>query len=404
MEGNREDSLKCIRIAENCISTGDYEKARRFLNKAQRLYPSQRAKDLLQHLDSHEEKSSTSSSDSADQPDSTDQPDSADQPESRERQHTSAGSTNGPSPRQRHSSASREPKAAETNGGVNRNYTDEQLKGVNRIKKCKDFYEILGIPKDANEADIKKAYRKLALQFHPDKNHAPGAGEAFKAIGKAFSVLSDAEKRKRYDMFGDESPEVSNVRRRRHHHHHHGGFYYETRGFDDDDFSPEDLFNMFFGGGFPQGDIARQRRHYRTHHPRQHQSQEEARYTFLLQLLPIFMLVIISLLSTAFIQEPAYSLSRTGSFVHERTTHENKIKYFVKNSFNKEYSGRIHLIDKRVEEDYVDNLRSNCYRERLNKEAAMQRARYFGDKKMHERAMRMTLTSCDKYDEFRRLS
>ena len=49
-----------------------------------------------------------------------------------------------------------------------------------RIKKCKDYYEILGVSKDASEDDLKKSYRKLALRMHPDKNHAPGSTEAFK--------------------------------------------------------------------------------------------------------------------------------------------------------------------------------------------------------------------------------
>lgn len=51
-----------------------------------------------------------------------------------------------------------------------------------RIKKCSNYYEILGVGRDANEEDLKKAYRKLALKFHPDKNYAPGATEAFKGM------------------------------------------------------------------------------------------------------------------------------------------------------------------------------------------------------------------------------
>lgn len=62
-------------------------------------------------------------------------------------------------------------------------YTQEQVEAVNKIKKCKDYYEILGVSKDSTDSDIKKAYKKLALQFHPDKNKAPGSAEAFKAIG-----------------------------------------------------------------------------------------------------------------------------------------------------------------------------------------------------------------------------
>lgn len=61
-----------------------------------------------------------------------------------------------------------------------------------------------GVRKEATEDELKKAYRKLALKFHPDKNKAPGATEAFKAIGNAFAVLSDAQKRRRYDQFGPE--------------------------------------------------------------------------------------------------------------------------------------------------------------------------------------------------------
>ena len=68
----------------------------------------------------------------------------------------------------------------------------------------KDYYGVLGVQKSASDADIKKAYRKLALKYHPDKNKAPEAEEKFKEVAEAFEVLSDPEKRQVYDQFGEE--------------------------------------------------------------------------------------------------------------------------------------------------------------------------------------------------------
>ena len=61
-----------------------------------------------------------------------------------------------------------------------RDYSQDQVDAVKKIKQCRDYYEILGVTKEAADSDLKKAYRKLALQYHPDKNKCPGASEAFK--------------------------------------------------------------------------------------------------------------------------------------------------------------------------------------------------------------------------------
>lgn len=69
-----------------------------------------------------------------------------------------------------------------------------------------DYYTVLGVARDADQAAIKKAYRKLAVKWHPDKNpdNTKQAEEAFKKIGEAYACLSDAEKRQIYDRYGKE--------------------------------------------------------------------------------------------------------------------------------------------------------------------------------------------------------
>lgn len=103
----------------------------------------------------------------------------------------------------------------------------------------KDYYEILGLQKGASEDDIKKAFRKLAIQYHPDKNKGDKeAEEKFKEINEAYQVLTDPEKKAQYDQFGTTD--------------FNGGF---GAGFDGGfDFSDiggfGDIFDSFFGGGF----------------------------------------------------------------------------------------------------------------------------------------------------------
>ncbi|KAG8182476.1 hypothetical protein JTE90_020395 [Oedothorax gibbosus] len=274
MDGNKDESEHCISIAQKYINEGDRTKALKFLYKAEKLYPSQRAKDLIELL----EKLSDSAGDTS---------------QGGGNRSRSASFEAGDA-RSRSSSARRRSKGSEPRG----DYTDEQLQAVQKIKKCKDFYEILGVSKDAGESEIKRMYRKLALQFHPDKNKAPGATEAFKAIGNAFAVLSDAEKRKQYDAFG--SSDSKNLRRSSC--HRTPGYYEYSRGFESD-ISAEELFNMFFGGGFTPGMSAnaytrRPQRRFTTREA--HASRQEANYSAMMQMLPIIFLVILRLTSFLF--------------------------------------------------------------------------------------------------------
>ncbi|MEE1333396.1 MAG: DnaJ domain-containing protein, partial [Erysipelotrichaceae bacterium] len=66
----------------------------------------------------------------------------------------------------------------------------------------RDYYDVLGVSRNASADEIKSAYRKLAKKYHPDLNKAPDAAEKFKEVNEAYEVLGDADKRAKYDQFG----------------------------------------------------------------------------------------------------------------------------------------------------------------------------------------------------------
>lgn len=79
------------------------------------------------------------------------------------------------------------------------------LADLPKARAGKDYYELLGVDRSATDREIKKAFRKLAMKYHPDKNKEKGAEEKFKEIAQAYEVLSDKEKRQKYDTYGDEA-------------------------------------------------------------------------------------------------------------------------------------------------------------------------------------------------------
>jgi molecular chaperone DnaJ len=114
----------------------------------------------------------------------------------------------------------------------------------------RDYYDILGVAKSAADADIKKAYRKLAMKYHPDKGGSKEDEEKFKEANEAYSVLSDASKRKQYDQFGHMNPNGAGNGSGPGGYQQYGGFGGQGFNINMDDLGGfGDIFETFFGGG-----------------------------------------------------------------------------------------------------------------------------------------------------------
>ena len=210
-----------------------YDRAVKFLNKSLQLYPLPGVEALLTQAKGQAQNggTNTSSTNTSSSSQSTAPP---------------RASSSRPAPARSSSMASE----SSNTGADGRTYTEEQVLIVKKVLRAKEggrgaHYRVLGVEVNATENELKKAYRKLAVKLHPDKNSAPHAAEAFKAVGLAYGTLSDPQKRTIYDRYGEEDPDNRGGGGAG-----GGGGVHFRRG---QEVSPEDIFNMFFGGGMAGG-------------------------------------------------------------------------------------------------------------------------------------------------------
>jgi curved DNA-binding protein CbpA len=266
-------------------------------------------------------------------------------------------------------------------------------KNVKQILNCKDFYEVLGVSTNCSSSELKKAYRKLSLKFHPDKNKSPGADEAFKYISRAYQTLSDPKLKREYDLGGGDETNFGNnssaQRGRR-----NAGMRYRRNSHFEEELTPEDLFNMFFGGGgFHQG--VRRRRSSQSAGNHAQEQQGGIAPAQLLQLLPLFLLILSSFLSMPTQREELFSMQRTHQYSEQRTTKKSgdgsifvEVPFFVKRDFkaklgstHREKKENYKRVQLDVQNYYIKNLSRQCQIAKQRRRAEIYRARASGNKK-----------------------
>lgn len=377
-EANRGEADKCLAIANAALEGENLDKARRFADKALKLYPSDAVRVVMRKIEARTASASNGAgASSAQHNDSEPRPSAA-------------------GVRARKPAAAARPAPAAAEAAEPEDVTQEQRDLVAKIRAAKDYYGILSVKKDANDDDIKKAYRKLALKLHPDKNRARGSDEAFKAVSKAFSCLSDADKRAAYDRYGHEDGAMA--ARQAAGHRGGGGGGFAAGG----DFDPDEIFNMFFGGGFapgggfhttgfgPHARVFRTRQGQRQQQEGQQQQQQQSPMAGLAQLLPVILILLLTFFNSP--AEPAYSLKRSHQFPDPMLTETHGVKYYVKlPSFQKDHptgSKERAQVEAHVERSYKEILEERCYHQRIQQ----QRMRRWDWKKARD----MKLPDCEE--------
>ncbi len=406
MEVNKEEAARCRTLGAEALRNADYARAIKMFQKSLHLYPLPGVQALLDQAQRKQLNSTHHHQDQQRQQTGSSTTSTSNNANGTSSSHTSTHRASTAAAASRSSSSS-------SLGADGRAYTPAQLSVVTQVLKSKEggrgaHYRVLGIPSNADDAAIKKAYRQLALKLHPDKNSAPHADEAFKAVGLAYATLSDSQKRRIYDLSGDEDPDNRGG----------GGARRGANNFNGQEVSPEDIFNMFFGGGMSPGAAAAgggmgpgfrvystgfgpggmafggmhpQMRARQQQQQRQRGQQQHAEGILgtISQLLPLMLILMLSFFNMSSNNDSAttgggsryFSLTPVKPHVNPLTTKITNVKdipFYVSDQFLRTIARdryQLSQVERMVERGYESYLMEECknqklYKRRLEKRAA----------------------------------
>jgi len=395
-----QEAEKCIEVAKRALSDGDLQKSIKFLKKSLNFRHSNTAENLLKKVEDE-----LASSTQHRRPSPSPPPDSASSPSnasSSSNSNTNTNTNSGAAKRPAAAAAQQQQQQSSSHhtDAPKKDFTPEQQQAARKINKTADYYQILGIERIADEAAIKAAYRKMALKFHPDKNHAPEAEEAFKKVSEAYTCLSDPNEREYYNQNGSRGNAQRAAR--------NAAYAGAQGGFREQPMTPEELFNMFFEAqGVRRQQHFQRQRHYHANGDAQQGQAQRGGLMNLAHFLPLILLFLFSFMSGPSTESTVFSLDKTDAFSIRRTTPQ-QTPYFVNPSFARNYARdyrALAQVEAQADQLYFKKLEDECRAEtkdQKQKVSEAKRSKSPDQAQLLQKAMSMNLPACARLTELGR--